>query len=322
MICSALARPGRRFVPAGTAVLGLLLACGTAWGQGKAKLEIPPKEHLTLTTKDGVQIACDFYPGGFQRVGDMIKQVEGTTVAPIILVHGKEGRGSDFDGFAVGLQSWGFAVAVPDLRGHGRSTTAQTPAGVITVDAERMRPADFAAMVADIEAVKKMLLERNNAGELNIELLGVVGADLGALIAMYWAVHDWSWPQLPAYKQGRDVKALVLLSPPASFRGLSSRVPLKHPIVRAQLPTMIAFGARDSTQKKDAERLYTFYERSHAMPAETLKLLPVDVSLEGTQLLQGRGLNVAYEAGVFLQKHLVNRAADLPWTKRENPLSQ
>ncbi len=318
--------PARGQLPA-QLVLAVWLFVGgllapSAFGQEKPKLTIPPKETLPLATKDGVVIVCDYYPGGFQKIGDQITQIDGKIVPPIILVHGYKGRGSDFDGYASALQQLGYAVAVPDLRGHGRSTMIRTPGGDVTIDLERMRPDDFKAMVADIEAVKKMLLERNNAGELNIELLGIVGADLGALVAMHWAVHDWSWPQLPAFKQGRDVKAMILLSPPASFRGMNSRTPLQHPVIRSQLPVMIAFGSRDANYAKEADRLFKLFERGHVKPEETLKLLPADASLQGAALLYARGLPVAYESGVFLQKHLMARGAEFAWTMRQNPLSQ
>ena len=54
-----------------------------------------------------------------------------------------------------------------------------------------MPPAQFKAMVTcDMEAVKKFLWERNNAGELNIDKLCVVGAEMGASVAVNFALAD------------------------------------------------------------------------------------------------------------------------------------
>jgi pimeloyl-ACP methyl ester carboxylesterase len=239
----------------------------------------------------------------------------------VILVHGFGGRGSDFEAFALGLQSMGHAVIVPDLRGHGQSLMRRTPAGMIQIDVERMRPNDMAAMIWDVEAAKRFFLEKNNEGLVNIELLAVAGAEFGALLALNWAVYDWNRPQLPAYKQGRDVKLLVLLSPPTSFKGMSFRAALQHPVVGSRLPTLLAVGAKDATATRDAERLYRFFERNHFDPDRTLRYVQADTSLQGAQLLQGRGLTVGLDVARFLHTHLVDRAIDFPWTLRQSPLS-
>ena len=66
-------------------------------------LKIPPKEHLTLTAKDGMQIACDFYPGGFQKMGEMIKQIDAffSSKTPIA----RPGYPADFEGIGAYLCS-------------------------------------------------------------------------------------------------------------------------------------------------------------------------------------------------------------------------
>ena len=74
-----------------------------------------------------------------------------------------------------------------------------------------LRASDFQAMDNDVEAAKKYLLEKNNAGILNLELLCLVGAELGGIVATNWIAADWSRQDLPAFKQGKYAKALVLL---------------------------------------------------------------------------------------------------------------
>jgi pimeloyl-ACP methyl ester carboxylesterase len=284
-------------------------------------LRIPPRERVALTSRDGVALGADYYPGGFQRFGDTVRQVDGKSVVPVILVHGFGGQGSDFQSFAAGLQGMGHAVIVPDLRGHGQSLMRRTPAGMVAIEAERLRPAQLNAMIWDVEAGKRFFLEKNNEGLVNIELLAVVGAEFGALLALNWAVHDWNWPQLPAYKQGRDVKLLVLLSPPTAYRGMSFRAPLQHPMVGSRLPTFIAVGAKDANAVRDAERLFRFFERNHMAPERTVRFVQADTSLQGVQLLQGRGLTVGVDVARFLHTHLVERSIDFPWTLRQSPFT-
>ena len=123
------------------------------------------------------------------------------------------------------LQKEGHAVLVPSLRGHGNSVNVQGSGRKLL--ASTLNPAQFQLMVKqDMEACKAYLMAKNNAGDLNIEKLCVVGAEMGAIVAMNWAVEDWHWPVLTTGKQGQDVKALVLLSPPMAFHGIKAcRVP-------------------------------------------------------------------------------------------------
>ena len=139
----------------------------------KAK-KLPPRETTTLQTKDGVQLRCDFYPG-----------TNGKETVPVMLLHGWEGpRGqgnsTDFEGLALYLQRAGHAVLVPTFRGHPGSTQVETVAGVVEFDREKMGGADLAAMVRfDLEAAKKFLVKKHNEEQLNIEMLCVVGAEMG-----------------------------------------------------------------------------------------------------------------------------------------------
>ena len=290
----------------------------------KGELQIPERRTLTLVTRDGVTLFVEYYPGGFVKRGEKVESLDGKRVVPLILLHGWGGRGADWAELAQALQQYGYAVAVPDLRGHGRSTVMRTGGGTVTLDPERMNPREITAllngMIEDVDTVKAHLLGLNNKAELNIELLGVVGSEMGALVAMNWAAFDWSKQSLPAFKQGKDVKLLVLLSPPESFRGLNNRPFINHP-VSAQLFTMIAFGAGDRKAQQDAERLYRFLEKRHPQPSETLKYLPVETSLQGTQLLR-RGLPVAEEMLRFLYANLNQKVAAWPWMDRTIPLGQ
>ena len=92
-----------------------------------------------------------------------------------------------------------------------------------------MSRAAIESMVLDIEAAKTFLLQRNNEGKLNIEQLGVLGTGFGATLALIWAVGDWNVRNLPTYKMGQDVKAVILVSPHAVVQGRDGQRGVESP---------------------------------------------------------------------------------------------
>jgi pimeloyl-ACP methyl ester carboxylesterase len=299
------------------------------------ELKVPEPERVTLETKDGVPLHCTYYAGGFiETPGDKdkkkVRKKSGKEVVPIIMLHGWEGSRGDYDILASGLQRMGHTVMVPDLRGHGRSTTVKLPTGEEKeIDLDRMRKDDLAGFVLDTEAVKKFLLDRNNAGELNIELLCVIGADVGAIAAVNWAAQDWSRRQFPAFKQGKDVKALVLLSPKQTFKGFTLSTAIQHPVVRGGLSLMLIVGAQDRKSLQDTKAINNRVEKFHDAPPEDaedrlkkqdLFKIETPTSLQGTQLLRARGLNVNTIIARFIDFRLVRKVDDYPaWAERKRP---
>ncbi len=161
--------------------------------------QLPPPQNITLTTRDGVSLGATFYPS-----------LLGKEAVPVIMLHQYKGSRNDFKDLAATLQAKGCAVLVPDLRGHGQSTRQQLPnGGEREINVALLRQQDFVAMVdQDLEACKSFLMDKNNAGELNINKLCVIGEEMGAVVGVDWAAWDWHWPRLATGKQGQDVKAL------------------------------------------------------------------------------------------------------------------
>lgn len=293
-------------------------------GSDKKEENKPPEpERLTLETKDGVILNAVFY-------GPKKDVREPKRTVPVILIHGWGGQGAEFDFLARGLQTYGHAVIVPDLRGHGRSLKMKQQGGEEkTLDAEKMTGKDLEAVVFDIEATKKVLLEKNNKGELNIELLCVLGAQEGCIIALNWAMMDWSWPQLPAYKQGQDVKALILLSPTRQYKSLNANVAATNPVIGGKLSKLVAVGAEDTRANSDARRLFNGFERLHPpvptdpekrIEQQDLFFFPAETNLQGTGLL-ARELPVNRQIVGFIDLRLVKKADDYAWRERTKPLS-
>ena len=270
--------------------------------------KLPAPEDVSLETKDGLKIKATYYPGTAKKES-----------VPLILVHGIDGQRGDFHGLALYLQGLGHASIAPDLRGHGQSKAQTGPSGApITLDGDKLNRGQLEAMVLDIQACKKFLLDKNNAGELNIEQLCVVGAEFGAILAVRWAALDWETPSLPAYKLGQDVKALVLLSTPPPYKAVQLRDVL--PVVQTQLSILLVAGTEDSKASKEGEKLFKQLQTHHPKTGDDTDLFfeQPGTNLSGTKLL-GSGLNVKEKIGVFIEKRLVNRKADFAWQDRKGP---
>jgi pimeloyl-ACP methyl ester carboxylesterase len=308
--------------------IAVLLLSSSAVAQRKdAITKLPDPESKTLMTQDFVSLHCTFYPGGvIEGREKKFSRKSGKEVVPVILLHGWDGQRGDYDALASYLQKYGHAVMVPDLRGHGRSTTRKFPNGRdIEIDRKRMRRDEINSIVKDVEAVKKFLLARNNLGELNIEMLCIVGAEMGAIVGVNYAALDWARPQLLFQKQGRDVKALALLSPPMQFKGASLAKALASTSV---MSVMLVVGKEDRESYGDAKQIHKRLQRFHKEPEpsdnqkQTLFLIEKATNLQGTQLVHPRfaKLNVHADIKTFIQLRLLNNKDSFTWKERKNPL--
>ena len=289
-------------------VIGLLLAAAfsrQARAADDEKDKPLPPEDTVLTTSDRVTIAATFYPSKLKKA------------VPVILLHAAKGNRHDFEGFALQLQRAGHAVAVPDLRGHGESSRGTDRPG-------ELRPADYLAIVepgGDLETIKQFLMAKNNAGEINIEKLCVVGVEMGAVVAINWAARDWSWPALAIGKQGEDVKALVLISPEWSYKGLRINEAVAHPNVRQDLAVLLVVGKRNGKLLKEAQRLHSALEKYHAPAAgdaQTLALHTPQTALQATRLLNEKSMHVGDTILKFIDARLAKQP--IPWSERKSPL--
>lgn len=316
-------------------VTGMFLIGGLAGSSCQAQLDAGPQTEEEdekkkevyvdkfLTAKDGLQLKIRFYAGAAEK-----------TTVPIILVHRFDGQGSELFSLANHLQSepgGGHAVIVPDLRGHGQSDEI-TPPGAVKprkLNPTRFHKAELARIVtADLEAVKKFLMERNNEGELNIEMLTVVAVEEGAVLAVNWIAQDWSWPQLGGFKQGQDVKAFVLISPDQTLKGISIHDALAHPFVRSSLSALFMYGSKNARSAGITRRMYNTIKRYHRDRFDTdeekrrhkdLFLRSYDTSLQGTKLLNQTDLKAAADISTFVRLRLTEHQEEYPWAVRKSP---
>jgi pimeloyl-ACP methyl ester carboxylesterase len=289
-------------------VLGMCCSvASSAFAQAPAKDEqkIPEEEVIVLDTKDGVKLTATYYPGLY-----------GKDSVPVVMLHGFKGSRHDFHRLAKSLQSeQGFAVLVPDLRGHGESL--RTGDGKRKFDVDRLRLADFRAMAEqDMEAIRRFLFQQHEAERLNVEKLGIVGADMGANVALVWSAYDWSTPPLGRQKQGQYVKALVLLSPVANFKGLNALEALQQQGLLHQVAMYLIVGKEDAKALKDVKRLDGILEKARGkdsdLPVEqrTLFSFACPTSLQGAKML-GQNLDVEGRVAEFLELKLAK--LPLPW---------
>jgi pimeloyl-ACP methyl ester carboxylesterase len=287
---------------------------------------LPAPLDLPLETRDGVVLRITYYPGNNEK--DSAEKKKKTI--PIVMLHGLGGQRGEYVSLATDMQSRGHAVVTVDLRGHGGSTRQKIPGRTedATLKHELFRLADFQAMATfDMEAVKSFLIGKHNDGELNVEQLCVVGAEMGAIIALNWAVVDWSWPVLPGYKQGQDVQALVLVSPDTTFKGMTIRAPVAHDAVR-KLSMLVVAGSKDSAALAAAKRVHNTFEKFHTIPTDPKEkvekqdyfFVTPPTTLQGTTLAGDRTINLSATIADFIEYRLVRKADLRPWRERNRPL--
>jgi len=148
----------------------------------------PTATYLELreSTADGEEAAgLSHTAGGLFLLHVQELAAYGEPVGGVTLVHGAGDHGGRYLAAAAGLAEAGWAVALPDMRGHGKS------------EGERGHSAGVKEVVRDLDAVQQHLAYR-----LPVAPKALVGQGLGALYALAYAVEN------PG-----AVAALVLLSP-------------------------------------------------------------------------------------------------------------
>ena len=296
----------------------VLASIATIDAVAQTRFRAGPPENVRLQTKDGVGLSVTYYPSS-----------AGQEAAPVVMLHDHKGTQGMFAALARRLQTPGaddkhpsFAVVTLDLRGHGSSVKQTLPTGQLhEIDAAKLGRQDIVNMGADLEAVRRFLVGKNDAGELNLNKLALLGVGMGATVAVNWAAADWVAPPLSIGKQGQDVKALVLVSPRWKYRGILLQQALRVQPLRQNAAWMLIYGDQDREATADALRLYRQLERFHDEPKAvgalgSLVSVPLPSALEGSQLLSQAGPQVENQIVDFLRVHAAEQ--DYPWIQRRN----
>ena len=294
----------------GTAAL--IAAAGSASAQDGG-------EAISLkSVADGKTIAGSYYA---PRGGGAAESEDAPVV---ILIHGEtddrlvwERKPTSVDGKPAAdvLSGAGFAVVTIDMRGYGESKEAGS---------RRPNPN---AMLGDLEAVKQFLMEKHEKKELNINKLGIVAAGDFAPIAAAYAEYDWKKPDYddalsPAERtpRGRDVQALVLLSPAAAVGRTKTGTALRTLTdPRAGVGVFIINGSDDPRNRGVASDLGRTIQHDKD-PQDNKYFHEYETAFHGTDLVGQRGLMTEREMFGFLSKYL--KDLDKPWVDRRSKLSR
>lgn len=290
--------------------------------------EMPAPENVVLATSDGVKLTVTYF-GPPATDGGEAKAI------PFILLHEWEGDRSQLLQYGAFLQQAGHAAIVPDLRGHGESTAVEGLKKEI--DATKFRKNEIGSVQKDIERCKKYLVQRNNEGEVNIDMLTVVAVGGTSVLAVEWVLNDWfAFPPINAngIKQGQDVKSLILVSPRKKLKGISLAADWKHPLYTgakgSALPLMIIWAAGDEEAAKDSESLMKLVEKSRPDPKEiedeekrekatTLYGVPLRSSrLTGAQIMGSPAVKGLWAyTNKFVDSKVGAHKDSLPWKSRK-----
>ena len=310
-----------------TTILALLFTVSFQGMLRAEEGEIPSPEPLKLKTKDGVRLHATYYGSDV-----------GKEAVPVIIIHDNEGTQNEFAKLAEWMQQGGtysdgknktvklpsLAVITVDLRGHGGSTRLTLPSGESKeLDASKLRKQDYLNMIRhDMEAVRKHLIAENNDGKLNLNKLTIIGSGMGATIALNWSAQDWSMPRLATGKQGQDVKALVLVSPRSTFKGIAVRDALKQPGLRRNVSMLILYGAKSGHVAKDAKRIHKMILPYQPEPQESeweekqsLFIQGTPVNVQGTKLLNAPNTGLDNLIAQFIDLRVVKK--DYDWIRRK-----
>jgi pimeloyl-ACP methyl ester carboxylesterase len=328
--------------------LAVVAMAATAQTQPAAPLPSTPinPQRVPITTADFVELDGTYY-----------QSTKAGRDSPCVLMvnkYGSDRSKTDWINLAGLLQNAGFAVLTFDLRGHGNSQQLSNPAEFWGVSYNRngirggtsptkkssisytdFKPNYLPFLVNDLAAARKFLEQKNDAGELNVHSLFVIGAqegaDLGLLFtaAEYRRIYRVGLTALQsngtAYNAGEDIAAGVWLSM-TTRPGMPAGGPnfnlvnwiRSYPLMRDKTPMCFVYGEKDNRSKNDSDSVFkalTAPMNGRPEKHKLDKLQPIrGTDLAGPALLGQPALNVPQDVLTFCQKVMTERRA-IAWTE-------
>ncbi len=197
-------------------------------------------QKVFFQTSDGVKSAANFWPAASSKA--------------VILVHQFNNSKDSCSRLAGLLNQNGFGVLAIDLRGHGESKAT----GSLSSPAS-LTPSDFQDMNLDLLAAQNFLKQKN------FNEFYLVGASIGANLAIIFP------------SQNPGFKAVVALSPGEDFKSLQPLSSAK----KTTVPTLIVASAEDSYSFETSQELDSVFSAEH-------ELLALQNSGHGTFMLTAK----------------------------------
>ena len=309
----------KRYQLLAAVIMTFWLSTSVLIGQDSKKQDIENPETVVLVTKDNVELRAEWFPGK-----------PGKTTVPVILIHDWAGNRKDLYSMADYLhREKGFSVIVPDLRGHGQSTSRKNSDKEIK--AKDFRKNDFIGFLEDIEACKRFLVAKNNLGEVNIDLLVIGAVGKMSPFAVDYTLRDWQWTPLAGVKQGQDVKAIVMISPEKRFKSASMTPAFRIPLISGKnaepIPMLLTWGKRHALTSREGQSIYSTLigsrrEDAAAIPDdEKWKQLTVikreyNSKSSGRDLVKEKSKLISGDIGLFIEKKVADRKDEFRWQDR------
>jgi len=250
----------------------------SAQDQDSEKDDEPAFRLVKLKTKDGVELRAAYFSSDLEK-----------EAIPILIIHEWKGQASPYIKLSLALQEKGFAVLVPEYRGHGGSREYTDRNGESKkFNVARMSKRDIENIIGkDLETIKGFLKRENNEEKLNLNALVIIGIREGAVLAGQWAQRDWRFPSVGRRKQGQDVKALIYVSLAKQIKGVSIESTLTDQNL-IELPMMLVAGKRSKDAKETdriAKRVHGMKKRIGRGTMAGFELLMPDTKLSGPALV-------------------------------------
>ncbi len=279
-------------------------------------------ETVEIKTSDGVLLQGTYYKplGGRNSPVAVLLADEGESRAIFrSLAETLQEPGKDSQ-----LASW--AVLAVDLRLQGDSNRQRTLRGTSRIANKKIVPETITSRIKiDMEAIRSFLVDRNDAGELNLNQYAIVGVGMGAVVATNATAVDWSIPKLNTGKQGHDIKALALITPPWKYKAIGMLDAIRQPGVQSKVGFLLMYGEEDRRSSSDAERIakqlkegrldeeFSSEVRSDGKFPSVYEAA-AKTSLKGSAWMKQAGVEGERLIAKYLQQYVVE--PEYPWTKR------
>lgn len=215
-----------------------------------------PYEEVTIPMPDRLELYGRLYDPS------LVKDEEGDTISPgeseeeysgakyplVVLLHGLNKNHSVWGDLPATLVKAGYAVYVPDLRGHGKSTRITRSR---RVNWRMLKAKEWELLPGDIyRAIQYFQKAQEDYPEIDAERVALVGEKLGANVAT-----------MTSKKPLAHVKTLVMLSPGLSLKGIDA----SRGLMGFTNPALILVGRDEQEAYTTAQHLYNWLTGPKAM---------------------------------------------------------